>query len=794
MQGTLPSRVRLGEFELDLTTAELRNGDKTVLLTEKPFRVLLALIEHDGELITREDLQKRLWPDDTVVDFEHGINTATSNLRRALRDSAKQPKYIETVGRRGYRLTVPVEQLPVAGGQLPKAAAPPSSPAAGERVGMELRYQSAAEMQADLESLRGSKRSLRLRWRWIAAAAALVIVLTCAWLYWRSRGRTKLTADDTIVRADFTNSTGDPIFDSGLNIGLRVELEQTPFLNVLTPNKVRGALQQINLPENERLTPEVARKVCLHTNSRALVSGSIADAGNQYAIELRAINCETGETLVRTRMEAQDRNQVVKTLGNTGNELRRKLGEPKASLEKFNKPLDIALTPSPEALNAYASGLDRLREKGDREAIPFLQQAVQLDAGFAMAYQQLAGCYWNLFYVARATENARKSYELRDRVTQRQRFVIEQTYYGVGTGELEKAVQAIRDLQQTYPRTATDLAFYLRLLGQFPAAAVAAQGAIRLAPGNYQPYANLSAANLAMNRFDDARSALELAKKRGIDAPRLRLNRYWLACIEGDTAMMDQQLVWARNNESDAYLVLDAEGDSYAYHGQLTKARRSLRNLLAFAEQGKVGAVRQFPSSTAVWWEGLAGNVRRTQQAATGSLSAAANPSVKAQTAISLAVAGRTAQAGIIADQLNGAFPLDTMMQSYSIPTIRAAAVMDEDPARAIALLEPVKPYELGGKYQWHLEPVYVRGLAYLRAGRGQEAAREFQKIIEHPGIVLVSMHGAVARLQLARAEVMMGDKAAARKSYQDFLTLWKDADPDIPICKQAKAEYAKLK
>ncbi len=1143
MRDTLPVRVRFGDFELDLRTGELRYGERIILLPEQPFRVLLMLVERGSEPASREEIQKKLWPNDTVVDFDKGITAAIMKLRKALGDPADEPKYIETVGRRGYRLMVPVERVSAAGDDFPgsdgphprpkeeperrtqawvgyplglehrnaagltgktvshyrvleilggggmgvvyraedlrlgravalkflpeelgddpkalgrfereaRAASaldhpnicsiyefgehegqpfmvmqllegqtlrehlaslalarsgsdgscpqafpldqlldvatqiadglqaahergiihrdikpaniflttrglvkildfgvakltaeatgevaveapgdrvpqpmPPShslgqfSPANSDDEGMgqdathraqgpclhqpavsvdatltrtgtamgtagymspeqvrgeevdartdlfsfglvlyematgqrafggdtaaivreailtqapaparernstvppkleqiinraiekdrERRYQSAAEMRADLESLaadqskrsEGDKSRKRARWKWLAAAAVVCIAMITGTLYWRSHKPVKFTERDIIVLADFANSTGDPIFDGTLKQALSIQLEQSPYLNVLSDDKVRKTLKLMNRPANQQLTREVAQEVCLRSNSTALLAGTIAAIGDHYLIGVEAVNCQTGGTLASAGVEAENRNHVLRSVSEVTTRVREKLGESLASLQKFNQPLEEVTTSSLEALQAYTQG--QAQQGDDTAALPYFKRAVELDPNFAIAYASLGNAYG--YDNSLRVRYLKKAYELRDRVSQRERFKIESAYYDGVTGETEKSVRTYTEWVQSYPGDYvphSGLVAAYDALGQNEKALDEAREFVRLRPsvGSYKP---LIYNYMALNRMEDAKAALREAQTHGVDMlGPMRQMRYYLAFLEGDTASMKEQDAWAMGRPDAEPFQLQTQSAIELYHGRVGKARELSRRAEGSATRAGRQELVAFMMVSHAPAEAEIGNTslaRKTAEEALA-LTQGNNADIRAPAALTMALIGEIARARTLVDQMNKESPLDTMAQTYMLPTIRAEIELAlNNPRRAIEILQIALPYELGDQTMPPngVYPAYVRGLAYLKLGHGQQAAVEFQKVIDHPGIVRFKVHGALAHLQLGRAQVMMGDKIAARKSYQDFLTLWKDADSDIPIYKQAKAEYAKL-
>ncbi len=1098
MKDTLPVRVRFGTFELDLKSGELWERGRKVVLPEQMFQVLRILVEFGGEVASREVIQKKLWPNDTVVEFDHSINAAINKLRRVLGDSAEEPKYIETVARRGYRLMAPVEWLdsstgdiapnrddsasdsqdgvvatpalepgslsgsivshyrvleivggggmgvvyraedvklgrPVALKFLPEdighnpralerferearaasalehtnicsiyefgehegrpfivmqmlqgetlrdrllegrvldSAKPHGGPFGGDellniaiqialgleaahekgiihrdikpanifltdkgvvkildfglaklvqpsgeegratdmdtrsdletpgrktregtsltRFGVtvgtaaymspeqvrgepldarsdlfsfgvvlyematgqraftgetevivhaaitkrtpvpvrelnarlppelepiinkaldknrELRYSSAAAMRADLEAVKRDTGSFTPTppppgppppptWKPSLRTAALLV---CAFViaavgYWYWQSGAKLTDKDSMVLADFANSTSDPAFTDGLNYALRVELEQTPFLHPLGPDKVRGTLKLLNHAEDDRLTPELAREVCLHTNSRVVVAGSITDVGNRFRIALKGLDCKTGRSLAETERETASRDEVARTLGIAGAEFRKKLGEPEASLRKFNQPLELATSSSPEALQSFAVGIDQKQKKGDVAALPYFKHAVDLDPNFAQAYLSLGIGYRNLAESKPSFQNLEQAHGLRDRVTQRQRFEIDGAYSALGTSDLLTAIQTYNESIQIYPEdsvTRYRLSATLMSLGGYEEAVKAAQESIRLKP-TAAAYFDEVSSYLRLDRVDDARRGLEEAQSLKLSSTLLPLAQYRLAFLEGDQPALDEQV------GSSVGGLLCLHSYTSAYYGRIDKARGFLRKLTDSAKQDKaLDSAADCLTGNALQ-EAEVGNTARTRQLGAEAATLSTSRDVRARAALALARAGDTAQAQKLADELNREYPLDTMMQNYSLPAIRAAIELQkDDPRSALDALSVAVPYEMGFASFESLYPAYLRGEAYLHAGQPQLALAEFQKLLDHPGIVDNAVIGPLAHLQLGRAQARMGNNAAARQSYQDFFAIWKDADSNIPILKVAKAEYARLR
>jgi serine/threonine protein kinase/tetratricopeptide (TPR) repeat protein len=690
-----------------------------------------------------------------------------------------------------------------------------------------LRYQSTAEIRTDLQRLERDSDSSQAgavtaqveskpaakttRFRWAAATVVVIGLTVGGWLFF-SRKAHALTDKDTIVLADFTNTTGDEVFDDTLKQALAVDLGQSPFLNILSEDKVRRTLREMTHSQGERLTQDLAREVCQRAGSKAFVAGSIAALGTQYVIGLEALNCASGDVLAREQVTAAGKEQVLPALGQAAAKLRNEVGESLSSVQKFDVPLEQATTNSLEALKAYTLGVKTRREKGEAEAIPFFKRAIELDPNFASAYAFLGVDYINLNQPHLGADYLKKAFDLRDRVTEPEKFRITWLYYQNVTGELEKANQTAELWIQVYPRDYFPYIFLgvdYMVLGQYEKAATETREAPRLEPNNVIPYLNLGQIYLALNRFDEARAITDEALGRKLDNIALHLNLYALAFLQSNEAAMKQQANWAMGKPGGEDWVLSLESDTEAWSGRLGKARELSRQAVESARRNDEKEAAALWQANAALREALFGNAEAARKNAAAAVALAPGSHfAEEQAALAYALASDAAHAQSLADDLAKRFPQDTVVQSVWLPTIRAQIETGrKNAARGIELLHAAAPYELGmlstSAVNSCLYPVYVRAEAYLSAQQGASAAAESQKILDHRGLLWNCATGPLARLGLARAYALQAQstqgadadaaRAKARTGYQDFLALWKGADPDIPILIAAKSEYAKL-
>jgi tetratricopeptide (TPR) repeat protein len=676
-----------------------------------------------------------------------------------------------------------------------------------------LRYQHAADMRTDLQRLKRDSESdhsaartgsggvavasdARIGKLWkIGIAVLLIALLVGGAFYFRSRRVAALTDKDSIILSDFENKTTDNAFNDALKQGLAVQLEQSPFLDLISDSRVNETLKLMGRPVGERLTPDVAREICLRAGGKAMLTGSIAGLGSQYVVGLRAVTCNSGAVLATVQEQAATKESVLKALGKAVVSLRGKLGESLSSVQKYATPLEEATTPSLAALQAYSLGYKALAERDDNPASASLTlRAIRLDPNFAIAYAQLAMNYRNLGENTLAAENTRKAYELRDRVSEREKVGIEAFYHQLVTGDLEKACQAYELWSQTYPRDAippTNLSNIDWFLGRYEKALGEALEALRLEPTSGNNYEDLAVSYFLLNRLEEARSTIETAWTRGLDTPNLHLLSYSLAFLKGDTTAMAQQAAWASGKAGIEDTFFSTEAETAVYAGHLEKARDFSRRAVASAQHaGQKETAASYEGSSALR-EALFGNATEARRASAMALGLSNGRDVEYKAALALATIGDATRAQTLADDLRTRYPEDTIVQFQMLPSLDAQlALSRNDASKAIEALQPAAPYELGAFAGLYV--AYLRGQAYLKMNEGSKALGEFQKVLDHRVAVLNPV-GALAQLGLARAYGLQGDGVNARKSYQEFLALWREADPNVTILKEAKGEYAKL-
>jgi serine/threonine protein kinase/tetratricopeptide (TPR) repeat protein len=640
------------------------------------------------------------------------------------------------------------------------------------------------------------KKSSTKSWKTGVPIALIILAAALAGGYYlRTRNSAKLTEKDSVLLADFVNTTGDPVFDGTLKQALAVQLEQSPYLNIVPDQTIRTALEFMGRSKDERVTGNVAREICEREQIKAMLSGSIATLGSQYVVALDATNCATGDSLAREQVTAATKEAVLPAVGKAASSLRGKLGESLASIQKFDTPVTEATTSSLEALKAYAAADQMRNGGGEAESLPLFQRAVELDPNFALAYARMAAIYNNLGEEDRSVEAARKAFDLKDRVSERERFYITDHFY-TATGDIEKDRETLELAERTYPNDSSayaNLALeYGLYYGQFDKAIVQADEFTRLESSAPFGYAHAATGYMALNRTEEARSVLQRAVDAKADNLFIHQLSYEAAFLAGDSDGMQRQMKWAEGKPSE-YLLLNEAASVAAMGGRIQKAEELTKRSTQVTD--RLG-FKETTADTQAYWalaQAEVGNASKTRELAASSSALAHGRRNMEPLAMALAMIGDGSRAQAITDDLSRRFPDDTILHSVWVPCAQALTALNrKTPEPGIAMLQAATPYELGTIQG--LFPIYVSGLVYLQAKRGAEAAAEFQKIVDHRGIAPVAPEHSLAKLGLGRAYVLTGDSAKARTAYQDFFALWKDADPDVPILKEAKAEYEKLK
>ena len=632
------------------------------------------------------------------------------------------------------------------------------------------------------------------RW-WVGSLAAVIVVLgVAAGTFFYLHRERQLTEKDSILLSDFVNTTGDPVFDGTLKQALAVQLEQSPFLNIFPGERVRDTLRYMGRSADERLTPDVARQICQRESIKAVMNGSISSIGSQYVVGVDAINCQTGDTLAREQVEVEKKEQVLGAVGKAASRLRGKLGESLASIKKFDAPVEEATTSSLEALKAFSLGEAERSKGSELTAIPFYKHAVELDPNFGVAYARLGQSYANSGQSELAAENTKLAFERRERASELEKLYISTHYYDNVTGELDKSIEAYQLWKRTYPRDSiptNNLGVAYSSMGKFDQGLEEAQETMRLDPNSAFSYGVLGGAYLGLNRLAEARAVRQKEIARNLGSTNSHRDLYMLDFLEGDTAGMQREAEWAKG-KPDEFFMLETVAEAAAFSGQLRKSREAYHQAIESAQRGKFEEGAAGIAARQGMTEAMFSNSLKAREAAQAAVAVNRSRFTLIFAGMAQSMAGDVRQATGTADELSKRFPTDAFVNSVWVPSIRGEIEINRgNPGKAIELLQAASPYEFG--FFPRMLPTYVRGQAYLRARQGKEAAAEFQKVLDHRGSCQTSPQCALAHLQLARARALSGDATGARSAYQDFFAIWKDADPDISILKEAKAEYAKL-
>jgi eukaryotic-like serine/threonine-protein kinase len=750
--------VRFGTFEVDLVARELRKNGVKLRLQDQPFQVLSGLLENPDQVVTREELRQRLWPADTFVDFDNGLNTTVNKIREALGDSAESPRFIETLPRRGYRFIAPILALPTKGAQLPH----------------------------------GHFTSVRSKVAAMGAAVALVLAAMAGYFYFHRAP--KITEKDSILVADFTNSTGDTVFDGTLKQGLSIQLEQTPFLRVISGDQITQTLKMMERPLDVPLTPTLAREVCQRMNATVEIEGSIAALGNQYVLGLKGINCATGESLAEAQVTAEGKEKVLPALSQAAAELRAKLGESRASIKTYDVPLEQATTTSLEALQAFNEGQQELGRADFPAAASSYRHAVDLDPSFALAHASL-GVMSGVADVNDPSNNhLKKAYQLRDRTSECEKLLISAEYNFSVTLNYEQSLQFYEQLSRIYPRDPRpwfELGLTYQIMGRYQEAAAALRETIRLNPSALD-YGLLAITYFQQNDFHEVLETVRQARANHIEPYGASQGMYQLAFVQNDQAGMKEQLAHPWPDASPGVRE-EYQAATASYAGQLSLSRDWSRRAIAAVTSALTDVQAASDKEELAFRTTLLGRCDEARADVKETIGRTKDLDIRGWMALVLALCGDSAGARKLIDGLKREFPDSTAVRYAYIPEAEAALALGQsEPQKAIESLSATSPYELADPFQGM--PIYLRGQAYLAAHQGREAAAQFQIIIDHSGVVRNEPQGALARLGLGRAFALAGDTAKARTAYQDFLALWKDADPDVPVFKQAKSEYAKLK
>jgi eukaryotic-like serine/threonine-protein kinase len=763
-----------GPFRVDPGKETLLRAGEPVRLTPKTFQILLVLLRHSEQVVTKDALMKTVWPD-TFVE-EANLSRNIFMLRKALGESPQDHRYIVTVPGRGYRLAENVRLVP--------------------------------EHELSIVAAKHSKVQVEIKesrpWAWIAVALVLLLVVSAVAFRFFSPRTTVLGERDTVVLADFANSTGDPVFEGTLRQGMAVQLEQSPFLSLISDQRIEQTLKMMGRPADAPLTPGTAQEICERTGSAVVLEGSIARLGSEYVLGLRAKNCRTGDVVDQEQVEAQKKEDVLHGLSQIASRFRTRAGESLPSVEKFSTPLAEGTTTSLDALRSYSAAQKVAFSTSNNAALPLFERAVQIDPQFALAHAHLGLVYSDIGESVLAAASTSQAYQLRERASEREQFFITALYDRQVTGNLEKAQQTCKLWAQTYPRDVAPHAliagFIYQGSGQYEKSIAEAQEAIRMNLDHAPAYVNLAYSYFYADRLAEAENTIRQAAERQIEIPELVLLRYYLAFLQNDPARMDRAVARAAGNSGAEDWMAHSEALIRARSGQLHLARKMSRRAQDLAlEAGQRERAATYETAAAVW-EASYGNRRLARASAMAALALSQGRDVEYGAALALALSGDVSRSLLLANDLERRFPEDTSVRLSYLPALRGLAALSRgQPAIAIEQLENAPPEEMAVTgisffaFFGSLYPSYVRGEAYLATHQGPKAATEFQKILDHRGVVAGDPIGALAHLQLGRAYAMAGDKLKAKAAYQDFLTQWRDADPGIPVLEEAKTEYAKL-
>jgi DNA-binding winged helix-turn-helix (wHTH) protein/Tfp pilus assembly protein PilF len=783
-----------GPFRMDPDKQTLLRENVAVPVTPKAFETLLVLVRRSRDVVSKEDLLKEVWPDSFVE--ESNLSQNIFLLRKALGDTAENRQYIVTLPGRGYRFAASVRTVTEQGEALVAQARTRTQIVIEENE---------AETDHALKALPIPQRPGAGRKFLFSAAVVAVLLALGVFLLIRNRRPANLDEKDSILVADFVNTTGDPVFDDTLRQGMEVQLEQSPSLSMVSEDGIRQALRLMGQSPDARLTGQTAREVCERTGSSAVLEGSIKPLGSEYVLDLRSTNCRTGENIDDEQVQVARKEDALDAVTRMARGFRVRAGESAAALVKHDTPLAEATTPSLEALKAYSLGWKFAASQGGEPAIPFFQRAVEIDPSFAVAYASLGLMYGSTGSSELATENVTRAYELRDRASDKERFFITGYYFGRATGNQEKAQQVCDEWARTYPREFLPHSFlggFVDLvLANYKGAIEEAQKTIELNPDASLGYYLLGYNLIYLNDLRGAENAVHTAAERNLDQARMATLRFDLAYMKGDAAAMRREVELSQAHPETQDWMLDRQAFAEASEGRLKNAINLSGQAVALALQGGRREQAAVFETRPALWEAFFENSIEAKRTATAALALASNREVNYGAALALALSGDSTQAERLANDMEKRYPEDTSVRFSYLPVISAAvAVQHGGPLKAIDALQASVPYEMGSPrssqtgYFGSLYPVFFRGEALLAMRKGAEAATEFQKILSHRGITIGDPVLVLAHIGLARSYALSGESAKARAQYEEFFALWKNADPDCPILKRAEAEYRNLR
>ena len=772
----------------------LLRGNDPVPVTPKAFETLLVLVRRSREVVSKEELLKELWPNSFVE--ESNLSQNIFLLRKALGDTGENRQYIVTLPGRGYRFAAPVRTVTEQGEALVAQTR--------QRTQIVIE-ENEAETDQPLTILPIPHTPKASRKLLLSLAGVALLLALGAFLFIRSRRPAALGEKDSVLVADFVNRTGDPVFDDTLRQGMEVQLEQSPSLSLVSEDSIRQALGLMGKSPDTRLTGQTAREVCERTGSSVVLEGSIKPLGSEYVLDLRSVNCRTGENIDDQQVQVARKEDALDAVTRMARGFRARAGESVAALVRHDTPLADATTSSLEALKAYSLGWKVAVSRGDEPAIPFFQHAVEIDPSFAMAYASLGLMYGSSGSSELATENVTRAYELRDRASDRERFFITGYYFGRATGNQEKAQQVCDEWARTYPHEFLPYAFLAGfvdpVLANYKGAVEAGQKVIELNPDASLGYYLLGYDLMYLNDFQGAENVVHMAAERKTDQVRMAMLRFDLAYMKGDVAGMQREVELAQAHPETKDWILDRQAFAEASEGRLKNAMNLSRQAVALALQGGRREQAAIFETRPALWEAFFEDSIEAKQTATNAMALAQNREVNYGAALALALSGDSTQAEKLGNDLEKRYPEDTSVRFSYLPVIRAAVAMHHgEPFKAIDALQVSAPYEMGSPrssqtgFFGSLYPVFFRGEALLAAHKGPEAANEFRKILSHRGITIGDPVLVLAYVGLARAYAQSGESAKARAQYEEFFALWKNADPDCPILQRANAEYRKLR